>query len=105
MYIPDLGAQISLVEVKKVLKIIKAGKAAMKSWLKFGGDRMTYALWVLCNSVWLSEKCLEEWSKGVITLLYKDGDVRDPLDYRGITLLSGGQSLRAGTEREASCAL
>ena len=49
---------------------------------------MTYALWVLCNSVWLSEKCPEEWSKGVITLLYKDGDVRDPLNYRGITLLS-----------------
>ena len=93
MYIPELGAQISLVEVKQVLKIIKAGKAAgcdeiMVEWLKFGGDRMTYALWVLCNSVWLSEKCPEEWSKGVITLLYKDGDVRDPLNYRGITLLS-----------------
>ena len=89
----ELDAQISLVEVKQVLKIIKAGKAAgcdeiMVEWLKFGGDRMTYALWVLCNSVWLSEKCPEEWSKGVITLLYKDGDVRDPLNYRGITLLS-----------------
>ena len=34
MYIPELGAQISLVEVKQVLKIIKAGKAAMKSWLR-----------------------------------------------------------------------
>ena len=49
MYIPELGAQISLVEVKHVLKIIKAGKAAgcdeiMVEWLKFGGDRMTYAL-------------------------------------------------------------
>ena len=49
---------------------------------------MTYALWVLCNYVWLSEKCPREWGKGVIALLYKDGDKRDPLNYRGITQLS-----------------
>ena len=56
--------------------------------MKFGGKKMTYALWVLCNFVWLSEKCPREWGKGVIALLYKDGDKRDPLNYRGITLLS-----------------
>ena len=36
MYIPELGAQISLVEVKQVLKIIKAGKAKMKSCSSLG---------------------------------------------------------------------
>ena len=89
----ELDSQFSLKEVHGVLKLLKAGKASgcdeiLVEWLKFGGERMTYALWVLCNMVWASEKCPAEWSKGVITLLYKDGDRRDPLNYRGITLLS-----------------
>ena len=34
------------------------------------------------------KKCPQEWGKGAICLLYKDGDKRDPLNNRGITLLS-----------------
>ena len=71
-----------------MVKKLKAGKAAgpdeiIAEWMKFGGKKMTYALWVLCNFVWLSEKCPREWGKGVIALLYKDGDKRDPPNYRG----------------------
>ena len=66
----ELDVQITVVEVEKVLKLLKAGKASgcdeVVEWTKFGGDRMTHALWLLCNSVWLSEKCPEEWSKGII---------------------------------------
>ena len=99
-----IDVQISLVEVKKVIKLVKAGKATgcdevLVEWLKYGGERMTYALWVLCNSVWLSESCPEEWSKGVITLLYKDDDVRDPLNYRGDHFTErGGQGVYAGAQ-------
>ncbi len=35
-----------------------------------------------------SEQCPEEWGQGTLVLLYKDGDKRDPYNYRGITLLS-----------------
>ena len=89
----ELDTKFSLKEVQNTLKRLKAGKAAghdeiLVEWLKYGGDQMTYALWMLCNLVWVSEKCPQEWSKGVITLLYKDGDKRHPLNYRGITLLS-----------------
>ena len=56
--------------------------------MKYGGKKMTYALWVLCNHVWLTEACPEQWGQGAICLLFKDGDKRDPLNYRGITLLS-----------------
>ena len=60
----------------------------LPEWVKYGGARMTYVLWMLVNLVWISEKTPEGWAKGVISLLYKDGDPRDPLNYRGITLLS-----------------
>ena len=75
------------------MKKLAAGKMwgsdeVMVEWIKYGGDRMTYVLWLLVNMVWLSEKTPEEWAKGVISLLYKEGDPRDPLNYRGITLLS-----------------
>ena len=41
-----------------MLKKLKAGKATgvdeiMAEWMKYGGEKMTYALWVLCNHVWL----------------------------------------------------
>ncbi len=67
----------------------------MVEWFKFGGKRMTLALLLLCNMVWASEQCPTDWSKGVVKLLYKDGDVREPLNYRGIT--SPRFSLRCST--------
>ena len=89
----ELDGRFSVEELQAVLKRLKNGKAAgvddiIAEWLKHGGERMTYALWVMVNSAWATEKCPQEWGKGAICLLYKDGDKRDPLNYRGITLLS-----------------
>ena len=89
----DLDKRFEITEVQATIKALVAGKASgeddiLVEWLKYGKEQMTYALWLLCNLVWASEKPPKEWSKGVITLLYKDGDKRDPLNYRGITLLS-----------------
>ena len=41
---------------------------------------MNLALLMMCNLAWVGEQCPDDWSKGVITLLYKDGDKRDPLN-------------------------
>ena len=69
----ELDKQFEINEVESVLKTLIAGKASggdevLVEWLKFGKKQMTYALWVLCNMVWVSEQCPEDWSKGVITL-------------------------------------
>ena len=45
-----------------MIKRLKAGKAAgedeiIAEWLKFGGEKMTYALFVLFNHMWLTEGC------------------------------------------------
>ena len=42
----------------------------------------------MCGVAWELEEVPREWMQGVIVPLYKDGDNRDPLNYRGITLLS-----------------
>ena len=53
-----------------------------------GGDQVQRALYVLCQKVWEKETVPEEWRKGIIFPIYKDGDKRDTSNYRGITLLS-----------------
>ena len=45
------------------------------------------AVWKMCSEAWRTEKVPRDWM-GVIFPLYKEGDNRDPLNYRGITLLS-----------------
>ena len=40
------------------------------------------------NIAWSTEKVPREWMQGLVFPLYKDGDDRDLLNYRGITLLS-----------------
>ena len=89
----ELDKQFDITEVQAATSALVAGKASgvdevLVEWLKYGKKQMTYALWLLCNLVLASEMPPKEWSKGVISLLYKDGDKRDPLNYRGITLLS-----------------
>ena len=46
------------------------------------------AVWQLCCVAWETERVPTDWMQGVVFPLYKDGDDRDPMNYRGITLLS-----------------
>ena len=59
------------------------------------------AVWKMCSEAWRTEKVPRDWMQGVIFPLYKEGDNRDPLNYRGITLLSvvGKVYTRVLTER------
>ena len=42
----------------------------------------------VCCVAWETERVPTDWMQGVVFPLYKDGDDRDPMNYRGITLLS-----------------
>src|SRR5215467_2870727 len=42
----------------------------------------------MCCVAWDTERVPLDWMQGVVFPLYKDGDDRDPMNYRGITLLS-----------------
>ena len=89
----ETGKQITLAEVQKIVKRLKNGKAAgtdkiVNEILRYGGDNMNQALWQLCKLMFEKEKVPDEWLEGIIFPIYKDSDRRDPLNYRGITLLS-----------------
>ena len=46
------------------------------------------ALHKLCEKVWEEETLPTDWTRGTVFLRNKDGNQRDPSNYRGITLLS-----------------
>ena len=56
--------------------------------LKTGGQPMRQLLLKIINAAWLEGKTPEDWSKGLITPVFKKGDKLDPSNYRAITLLS-----------------
>ena len=49
---------------------------------------MNQAICQLCNTIFEKEMVPDEWLEGIIFPIYKDNDRRNPLNYRGITLLS-----------------
>ena len=49
---------------------------------------MRQLLLKIINAAWLEGKTPEDWSKGLITPVFKKGDKLDPSNYRAITLLS-----------------
>ena len=89
-----LNKGITLKEVIWGCKKNKQSKAegddqVITEWLKFGGDRMKFALLKMFRMFWDLEMVPKAWNcRGVISAIFKDGDKRDPLNYRGVTLLS-----------------
>ena len=55
---------------------------------KYGGSGMANLLKALYEVVWTEEGIPTQWRQGLIVSLYKKGDVEDPGNYRGITLLN-----------------
>ena len=89
----ELDSVISLGEVKRAVKDLKAGKAAgsdgvVNELIKFGGGKVVSLVWNLLRNCFDEERVPEQWLEGIIFPLYKQGDKRDPYNYRGISLLS-----------------
>jgi hypothetical protein len=89
----EMNSPISTVEMEEAIKKLKKEKATgfdgvANDELKIDGVNMVEALCVLCNCIFDQERSPSDWRKGIITLIHKQGDVRLPANYRGITLLS-----------------
>jgi hypothetical protein len=88
-----LNTKITEEEVNRAINLIQNHKApgqdgVIGEILKTGGEKIRKAVWMLCCVAWNTERVPKDWVQGVVFPLYKDGDDRDPLNYRGITLLS-----------------
>ena len=89
----DLNQPISEEEVLVIVANLSQGKAAgvdamVNEILRFGGEGIAKATAKLCQFMFCCEKVPKDWARGLIFPLYKDGDARNPDNYRGITLLS-----------------
>jgi hypothetical protein len=84
---------ISLMEVMTAIHSLKNNKAVgfddiPAEILKC--PRILDPMWKLCNHCFVTGSVPSAWSKGIINPIFKSStaDIRDPLSYRGITLVS-----------------
>ena len=89
----ELDFPISILEIKDTLKRLRNGKSSgvdriCNEMLKHANDKMLLAFKKLFNLILVSSKFPEEWSKGIISAIYKSGDSMVCDNYRGITVSS-----------------
>jgi hypothetical protein len=92
----ELNCPIELAEVLNAIQKLSSGKAAgvdgiVTEVLKYGGACMHMLVWRLYQQTFSKETIPIDWARGMIFPIYKNevgNDVRNPLSYRGITLLS-----------------
>ena len=85
--------RITRIEIKNDLKKLKNGKAAgcdniPPEAIKAGGETSEEVLLDLCNRIWSEKKVPEEWKKGLLIKLPKEGDLSYCKNWRGIMLLN-----------------
>ena len=90
----DINVQFTLNEIKFIVKKLKSGKACgidhvRNEFLKNCSDQLLCIVVKLFNVILNTGIIPDVWCIGMILPLYKDkGDINDPDNYRGITLLS-----------------
>ena len=85
---------ITISEVKRVIKLLKTGKATgpdniLNEVLKYSSAVTVKSVTKLFNLIFSSECYPESWNKAYIISVFKSGDKDDPNNYRGISLLNG----------------
>ena len=88
-----LNKPITLDEVKTAIKKLNNHKAGgldgvLPEMLKNGGDEVALFLTKLFNKVFDSGTYPTEWAKAIIIPIFKKGDVDQPDNYRGISLIN-----------------
>ena len=88
-----LNREIGIDEVVAAVDKLKKGKAAgedgiINELFMYGGDEAVVAVWELVKVMWEREEVPRAWMRGVVVPFFKDGDRKDPGNYRGISLLS-----------------
>ena len=88
-----LNRDITEDEVKKAIRKLKNQKASgydcvMPEMLKLSGNTAVPFLTRCFNKVFTDGTYPEEWTRAVIIPLHKKGDLENPDNYRGISLLS-----------------
>lgn len=88
-----LNGPLKIGEVEASISKLGNNKSAgadgvVSELLKNGGEMMIAVLHKLCQIAWESAEVPLDWLRGVVVPLHKDGDRREPLNYRPITLLS-----------------
>jgi hypothetical protein len=90
---PLLDAEITEREVSDAIRKLKAGKAPgpdniLAELLKTGENEIIIFLTKLFNTMLKESKFPVEWTKAIIIPLHKKGNIENPDNYRGISLLS-----------------
>ena len=94
----DEKEKVTAKEIKYYFRKLKKKKAAgiddipNEVWL-YGGEDLVNNQVCVIGKVWDGEKIPEDWKTAIIVPLYKKGDVNNPGNYRGISLLSTGYKL------------
>lgn len=87
-----LDAHITDTEVSQAISRLKLGKAAgidgiTAEFVKAAPDRLTHVLCLLYNNLYDNGSFPENWSTSIISPILKKGNINDPSNYRGISLL------------------
>ena len=93
MTVESLDRQISTNELEKAISKLKINKACgqdgiINEFIKHSNVDIYNVILRIFNTILDTGFFPSQWSVGVIVPVHKKGDVNDPLNYRGITLVS-----------------
>ena len=89
----ELDAVISRTEIRNSIKKLNTNKSVgddnlINEYFKNAAEILIEPLFTLFNKIFDSRSFPENWATGLIVPLHKKGDLDDPNNYRGITLIS-----------------
>ncbi|XP_071572942.1 uncharacterized protein [Temnothorax nylanderi] len=85
--------EISLGEMKRVMRKLKDGKAMGRDGIpsevwKRGGKELEIWAWRFINRIWKGGGWPENWKEGIIAPIVKKGEGKRVEEYRGVTIMS-----------------
>ena len=80
-------------KTKKAIKNLKRGKATgndkiSNELLIYGNQNVKRLVWSMISKCFEEEKSPKQWLQGILHPIYKKGEKRTTLNYRGIALLN-----------------